>query len=103
MNSPSRSMSSVNRSFSACEPSHQTILEGLGKHADSSTQLSSGVDTGPPRISRGERHSGNGLSSFGMVSQGAVTTENSRLRREELQGESRGEFFCTCTMLQFPS
>src|SRR3984893_5578440 len=62
----------------------------LGQTRRFLTQLSSGVDTGPPRISRGERHSGNGLSAFGMVSQGAVTTENSRLRREELQGESRG-------------
>ena len=44
MNVPSRSISSVRRSLSIWEPSHQTILDGLARRADSSTQLSSGVD-----------------------------------------------------------
>jgi hypothetical protein len=53
-NVPSPSISSVKRWLSASEPSHQTIFDGFVRRADSSTHRSSGVDTEPPKIARGD-------------------------------------------------
>jgi hypothetical protein len=47
-------MSAVRRSFSDCDPSHHTIFDGLVRRADSSTQLSSGVDTLSPELPYGD-------------------------------------------------
>src|ERR1700751_6172581 len=69
MNVPSRNISGIKRSISPCEPSHHTILAGFVRRADSSTQLSNGVDTEPPWHLRGDT-ARSGSNSEGLAEQG---------------------------------
>src|SRR6202030_174950 len=79
MKVPSRNISGIKRSISPCEPSHQTILAGFVRRADSSTQLSNGVDTEPPCRLRGE-HRPTASQRSGSGGTEALSNKNCRAR-----------------------
>src|SRR6185437_6652794 len=88
MKLPSASMSAVRRSFSDCDPSHHTIFDGLVRRADSSTQLSSGVDTLSPELPTGPPIIAMEASSAGCaeIRSSLIAIKNFRVGRWEMQG-----------------
>lgn len=88
---PSRSISSVRRSFSVSDPSHHTIFEGFVKLADSSTHFSSGVDTMPPGLVRGEAACFCGSTRYESKYKPIINVRtNFRPRLREMQGNGDG-------------
>src|ERR1022692_467550 len=97
-------MSAVNRSFSASEPSHQTILAGFVRRAESSTQLSNGVDTLPPGILLRELCSTRASFLARLRKKQTHSNRKSKkfkARRSELQGARGKETGRKCWMLYF--
>src|SRR5579862_2053437 len=84
-------MSAVRRSFSDCDPSHQTIFDGLVRRADSSTQLSSGVDTLSPGTAYGdaERRDKGSKRHRGKCALSLIAIKNFRVGGKEMQGAWR--------------
>src|ERR1700722_5441569 len=106
MKVPSRSISAVRRSFSASEPSHQTILAGFVSRDDSSTQFSRGVATLSPwdpvwvvRATLGQFGRNRGAA---VVKTRYLSQENSRVRAGEMQGGCVMRRGLKCPMLYSP-